>query len=155
VKALGGGGGALGAVGLQNGLAIEFDTYRNGAPYFDIANDHSQFLHTDPTHNHAGNGGNIGIGNQTDLGNIHDGHWHNVLVTWNPENTTLTYWFDGKQAGQMTTDIRTQHLGDNFAYLSLTGAGGGSSNVQEVRVDQLSALWEGEVHTSNGVHAHA
>ena len=40
------GGGAFGASGIRNGLAIEFDTYQNAA-LGDIANDHTNFFDTD------------------------------------------------------------------------------------------------------------
>ena len=44
--ATGGGGGCLGASGIRNGLAIQFDTFQNGA-LGDIANDHTNFIDTD------------------------------------------------------------------------------------------------------------
>ena len=46
-NALGGGGGGLGAGGLRNGLAIQFDTYQN-VNQGDIAAPHTDFVTTDP-----------------------------------------------------------------------------------------------------------
>ena len=44
--ATGNGGGFLGASGIRNGLAIEFDAYQNAA-FGDIADDHTNFVDTD------------------------------------------------------------------------------------------------------------
>ena len=46
-EANGGRGSALGAFGILNGLAIEFDTYDNGARAGDIRDDHAAFFDTD------------------------------------------------------------------------------------------------------------
>ena len=86
VKAIGGGGSNLGAIGLQNGLAIEFDTWQNvnlGDPNYN----HTRLLDTD-------NGANLTPA--SNLGNIVDGGWHQVGVTWDSQAHTLRYWVDGK-----------------------------------------------------------
>jgi hypothetical protein len=135
VDALGGGGGNLGAIGLQNGLAIEFDTYPNVSL-------------SDPTYNHTGIiDTDAGLGYQltdpTKLGNIANGGWHQVGVTWDSQAHTLSYWVDGKLGGTITGDIATKYLGgQTTAYAGFTAAGGGSHDLQQVRVTAVDAYFD-------------
>ena len=89
VNAIGGHGSGLAVGGIQNGLAIEFDTYNNGATCFDIASDHTGFLDTDSSFATP----------PLALPNIEDGAWHPVVVTWNATTQTLSYTFDGQPVG--------------------------------------------------------
>jgi hypothetical protein len=135
VNAIGGANGNLGAIGIQNGLAIEFDTFQNGAPYNDPA-----FNHTDIVNTAAGPGGDLTT--PTNLGNIVDGGWHQVGVTWDSQSDTLRYWVDGKLGGTLTGNIATQYLGgQTTAYMGFTGATGGASDVQQVRVAAVDAYF--------------
>ena len=152
--ALGFAGGNLGAVGLANGMAVTFDTYQNGAPFFDMPNDHSSILHTDPMID--GHHGQLGvqIGNQANLGNINNGLWHNVVITWEAETQTLKYWFDGKQANQYAGDLAHTFLGGSeYAYIGFTGATGASTNEQLVKINSVSALLEGQDHGHEPGHS--
>ena len=97
VNAIGAAGSGMAFGNIQDGLAIEFDTF-NSAPHQifsggpDIANDHTGFVDTD---------GAFGS-TPVDLGNIEDGQWHSVTVNWNASTHTLSYTFDGQQAGSST-----------------------------------------------------
>jgi hypothetical protein len=128
--ALGGAAGNYGAVGIKNGLGIAFDTYQNAG---EIAADHTDFFNTAD--------GTV-IGNQVPLGNgnIKDGNWHNVVVDWNAATDTLTETFDGQVVGNLASNIVATYLGGSqFADLGFSGGTGGFSNLQEVRLDDLTA----------------
>jgi hypothetical protein len=134
--ATGGDRGSLGASGIRNGLAIEFDTYQN-APFGDITNDHTNFIKTDVPLDQAR------LSDQVDLGNIEDGKWHKVHVSWDVARQTLSYSFDGKQAGTLTGDLANQYFaGFNYAYFGFTAATGGSSNLQQVEINKFDAVLE-------------
>ena len=147
VNAIGTHGGGLAVGGIQNGLAIEFDTYNStaaslvslGMPGFDIASDHTGFLGTNSAF----------ASTPVPLANIENGAWHPVVVTWNAATQTLSYTFDGQPMGTpLTSNIATQFFGgSNFAYLGF-GAGTGSlSNTQSVRNISVTATLEGQAPT--------
>ena len=144
VNAIGAAGSGLGFGNIQNGLAIEFDTWNSGAQGVvsggaDIANDHTNFLDTD---------GAFGS-TPFDLGNIEDGQWHSVEVTWDASTQTLSYTFDGQQAGVLTGDIAAQYLGgSDFAHFGFTAATGAATNEQKVRVSEIDATFEGAINTA-------
>ena len=83
----------FGALGIRYGVAIEFDTYQNAA-LGDIANDHTNFIDTDAPLDQAR------LSSQVDLGNIEDGNWHDVQVSWDAALQTLSYSFDGNRLGR-------------------------------------------------------
>ena len=136
--AIGAVGSGMGYAGIQDGLAIEFDTWANpigaiisgGA---DLSNDHTGFVDTD---------GSFGTA-PFDLGNVEDGQWHSVQVNWNALAQTLTYSFDGALAGELNSDLATEFLGgSHFAHFGFTAATGGGNNEHKVRVTELSATFE-------------
>ena len=96
-------GTGLGVGGIDNGLAIEFDTYNSSAvnlsessmPGVDIASDHTGFLGTDSAF----------ASTPVALPNIEDGGWHAVVVTWNAATQTMSYTFDGQSIGTLLTVI--------------------------------------------------
>jgi len=121
--AVGGADAGLGAIGLQNGLAIEFDTRQKGALFTSIISTAAGPVSGQPP--------------TTKLGNIVDGGWHQVGATWDSQAHTLRYWVDGKLGGTLTGDILSQYLGgQTTAYVGFTGATGGatSTDLQQVRV---------------------
>ena len=123
----------MGVTGIQNGLAIEFDTYNNGAG--DIAADHTNFRGTNSTF----------ATTPVALPNIEDGAWHPVVVTWNATTQTLSYTFDGQAVGTpLTGNIATQFFGgSNFAYYGFGAGTGGLGNTQSVRNISVAATPEG------------
>ncbi len=127
---------SLGASGIRNGVGIAFDTFQN-APFGDIANDHTNFIKTDAPLDQAR------LSDQVDLGNIEDGNWHKVHVSWDVAQQTLSYSFDGKQAGTLTGDLASQYFaGFNYAYFGFTAATGGLSNLQQVEINKFDAVLE-------------
>ena len=137
-------GTGLGVGGIDNGLAIQFDTYNSSAvnlsessmPGVDIASDHTGFLGTDSAF----------ASTPVALPNIEDGGWHAVVVTWNAATQTMSYTFDGQSMGTLNSDIATEFLGgSNFAYFGF-GAGTGSlTNAHRVRnINVTATLEEGE-----------
>ena len=129
-------GSGLAVGGIQNGLAIEFDTYNNGAGIGDIASDHTGFRGT----------GSAFATTPVALPNIENGAWHPVVVTWNATTQTLSYTFDGQPMGTpLTSNIATQFLGgSNFAYFGFGAGTGGLSNTQSVRNINVTATFEGQ-----------
>ena len=136
VNAIGATGGGLAVGGIQNGLAIEFDTYNSGAGNPDIASDHTGFLGTNSAF----------ATTPVALPNIENGAWHPVVVTWNATTQTLSYTFDGQPMGTpLTGNIATQFLGgSNFAYVGFGAGTGGLSNTQSVRNINVTATLEGQ-----------
>jgi Ca2+-binding RTX toxin-like protein len=129
--ALGAVGGGFGAIGIANGLGIKFDTYQN-ADMGEMANDHTNFLNTAT---------GAALSPAVDLGNIEDGAWHRVVVTW--DGTTLAYSIDGVAIATLTGDLAAEYLGGSpYAYLGVTGATGGLSELGQVRILRLNATAE-------------
>ena len=146
-NAIGAFGSGLGVGGIQNGLAIEFDTYNStprlaaGMPGSDIASDHTGFLGTNSAF----------ATTPVALPNIENGAWHPVVVTWNAATQTLSYTFDGQPMGTpLTGNIATQFLGgSNFAYFGFGAGTGGLSNTQSVRNINVTATLEGQAPGNN------
>jgi Bacterial lectin/Domain of unknown function (DUF1929) len=143
--ALGGSGGGYGAAGIHNGVGIAFDTFSNAG---EMAVDHSNFFVTQTS---------ARISDQTKIGtgNVKDGAWHNVVVSWSAVDHTLTYWFDGQKGQTLTEDLSAKYInGSQYAYLGFTGGTGGLSSDQQVHLDSLTAWFEGQSHlTAPELHA--
>ena len=135
------GGGGLGATNVNYGIAIQFDTYQNVLDG-DIANDHTSIVRTDVQ---------ARLTDQIDLGNIEDGRWHKVAVTWDAGQHALSYSVDGVHATSLTGDLAAQYFaGINYAYFGFTGSTGGASNLQQVQVTEIDATLEdgSQVHAN-------
>ncbi len=146
-KAIGLAGDNLGAWGIKNGLAIEFDTYNSGAAVGDVAGDHTRFVDTDAPRPLSM------ITPAVNLGNIENGKWHNVKVTWDADTHILSYTFDGRNAGAITAHLDDDYFnGSQFAHFGATAATGGVSNLQQVRFVSVDAVFEGEDPTDPGHH---
>ena len=136
-------GTGLGVGGIENGLAIEFDTYNSSVANltdssmqgFDIAEDHTGFLGTDSAF----------ASTPVALPNIEDGGWHAVVLTWNAATQTMSYTSDGQSTGTLNSDIAAEFFGGSpFAYVGF-GAGTGSlSNIHSVRNINITATLEGQ-----------
>uniref|UniRef100_UPI003F6EB079 lectin-like domain-containing protein n=1 Tax=Hyphomicrobium sp. TaxID=82 RepID=UPI003F6EB079 len=137
-----GGGTGLGALGIQNGVGIEFDIFYSFWTYPEPSTDHTNIFDTDRTTT------NPEVTTPFSLGNIEDGQWHDVDVIWN--GTTLSYTVDGVTAGVWTGNLSQAFLGGSpFAYFGFTAATGGGSAQQQVRILALDATAE------NGTILHA
>ncbi len=135
--AVGIGGGDLGAFGIANGLALEFDTYQNPGPaYGDLVTDHVAWVDTDTAQIATGTG-------PLDVGNIENGAWHSVSVSWDAQTEALSYSFDGQQGDTLSGDLADRFFGDSdFVYFGFTGATGGLSNLQQVQTLGMQATLE-------------
>jgi Bacterial lectin/Domain of unknown function (DUF1929) len=143
-NAIGAAGGHYGAIQIRNGLGIAFDTYQNTA-LGDMVGDHTDFFNTGAPLETSRIGDQLPIGG----GNVKDGQWHNVMVSWNASNHTLTYWFDGVEMNTLNENIVAKYLGGSqYAYLGFTGGTGGAHNLQEVHLDTLTGWFEGDAHNS-------
>lgn len=153
VNATGDGGSGIGARGIANGIVLEIDTYDNGTGVGDIANDHGQIW---VSSNQSGAGL---LTTATDLGNVEDGLYHNIVVNWNFATKTLSYTLDGINAGIYTfpagTPI-TSYFGDvSKVYFGYTASTGGSSNDQRIRFNSFCSDLPIELDTDNdGVPNH-
>lgn len=142
-------GGGLGAYGIHNGLAIEFDVYDNGAIIGDIAQDHTGIFDTDAI---PGTGQITG---PTALANIEDGKWHAVQVVWDAETHTLSYTLDGVAMGAVSQDIANAYLGGSeFAHFGITAASGGIGSLQQVKITAVDAVFEEDADHGGGHGSH-
>lgn len=153
VNATGGGGGSIGAQGIANGIVLEIDTYDNGTGVGDIANDHGQIW---VSSNQSGAGL---LTTATDLGNVEDGLYHNIVVNWNFATKTLSYTLDGINAGIYTfpagTPITSYFGGVSKVYFGYTASTGAFSNNQRIRFNSFCSDLPIELDTDNdGVPNH-
>jgi hypothetical protein len=137
-NAIGSGGAGLGANGIKNGLAIQFDTMKGV--------DKTSFFDTDA-------GSKIkSLTPSVSVGNLEDGHWHQAHVIWDTATQTLQYWVDGKFAGSLTGDLATTYFGgSSYVSFGFTGATGSGGNLQEVHVTHLDAVTGSGTHNEYGV----
>lgn len=126
--ALGGQGIGMGSQGIANGIVLELDTFDNGATVGDIPNDHTMIWDSD-------NQGGAGLlSSAVDFGNLEDGAWHDVVVSWYAVSQTLTYTVDGRLAGSFTGDLINNYFGGaSQVYFGYTASTGGFNNQQRIR----------------------
>ena len=130
--ALGVPGGGMGALGIQNGVAIEFDTYNNndGA---DIEADHTAIWDTDSA---ADMVGLTYLTSVAPLSELEDGGWHAVAVHWDAATETLSYSVGGVAMGSASNLVSDGRFGGgSVVHFGWTGATGGATNLQQVRLD--------------------
>lgn len=147
VNATGGTGIGIGARGIANGIVLEIDTYNNGTGVGDIANDHGQIW---VSSNQSGAGL---LTTATDLGNVEDGAYHNIVVNWNIDTQTLSYTLDGINAGTYTfpqnTPITSYFGGVSKVYFGYTASTGAYSNDQRVRFNNFCSDLPSELDSDN------
>ena len=135
VNAVGGNAAGIGALNIANGIVLELDTWDNGSTVGDIVDDHGHIWDSD-------NQTNSGfLSTAVSLGNIEDGAWHNVVITWNFATKTLSYTVGSILAGTHTftasTPITSYFGGVSMVYFGYTASTGGSSNIQSVRFNNF------------------
>lgn len=151
IAATGTPGSGLGAAGISNGIALELDTYSNGGTFGDIGNDHGMIWKTSV---------NSGIGAMTtavDLGELEDGKWHNVVISWNVATLTISYTVqlgDGTiiPAGSFTfqslDDLKNNYFGGTlqvtYGYTASTGS---YRNDQRIKFADLCSDFPGVLDT--------
>ena len=121
--AIGETGGGLGYQGIGHSVAIEFDTWDNGFGFNDIVNDHAAF---------DVDGSMSGIGAPIDLGNIEDGQYHPVTISWNAATHVITLSYNGVVIGSQTIDVAAT-VGSDEAYIGFAGSTGAANNLQKIR----------------------
>ncbi|XOV66689.1 MAG: T9SS type A sorting domain-containing protein [Fluviicola sp.] len=129
--ACGNDGGQLGAGGLANALAIEFDTYDNDNPMhvYDMACDHIA-IEVDGDHQNAAPAAGP-VCAKTSMGNIDDGGTYEVTIDWNATTQTLSVFFDGVLRLTYNNDIVNNVFGgQSLVYWGATSATGGLNNQQ-------------------------
>ncbi|HBR12152.1 MAG TPA: hypothetical protein DD740_08085 [Chryseobacterium sp.] len=147
VNATGNVGMGIGAQGIANGIVLEIDTFDNGTGVGDIGNDHGQIW---VSSNQSGAGL---LTTATDLGNVEDGAYHNIVVNWNIDTQTLSYTLDGINAGIYTfpqnTPITSYFGGVSKVYFGYTASTGGFSNDQRVRFNNFCSDLPLELDSDN------
>ncbi len=127
--AVGAPGNGLGARGIQNGIVLELDTYDNNNNG-DVNNDHTMIWESDNQAN--------ALTPTVDFGNLEDGLWHPVTITWNATTNTIQYTVDGINAATLTNDLVTNFFGgNNLVFFGFSASTGGSRNDQRIRFANL------------------
>ncbi|MCT7991018.1 SBBP repeat-containing protein [Laspinema olomoucense] len=119
--AIGGGGGNIGYRGIDNSLALEFDTYDNNEPGTDYPNGNHLSVHTN------GTGQNRSLGATSDIPNLSDGEVHTVKVKYIPG--TLQIFMDDLSTPVLTVPVdlgTTLDLDSGKAWVGFTAATAGT-----------------------------
>lgn len=129
LSATGANGDGLGARGIANGIVLELDSYSNtGAPASDPAgsNGHGRIWRSSNQAN---------LTNNIELGNLKDGVWRDVVVSWDAFTQTISYTVGGVLAGSYTSsNISTDIFnGATKVFFGYTASTGGLNNDQRVR----------------------
>lgn len=144
-SAVGAVGVGLGAAGIQYGIALELDTWANGTTSMDIPDDHGMIWDTDDSVVTSGEFSSFSnLTNAISLGNLEDGNWKNVEISWNAASRTLSYTVNGTNAGTYThsgslDDFCQTYFNipasetNKLVYYGYTASTGGSFNDQRVR----------------------
>jgi gliding motility-associated-like protein len=121
-------GGGIGYSGIPLPyLAIEFDTYDNGAGANDIPCDHTMAVANGQISPPLGGPVQASATNC----NIEDGQFHSVRIVWDPATNTISVFFDGNLRMQFVYDMR-QLFGNGPLFWGFTASTGGSNNNQFV-----------------------
>jgi hypothetical protein len=143
---VGNAGQAIGSGNIDNGIAIEFDTFQN-AP--DIAADHATFWDTDQAAPNTTLRPDVALGAS---GNIEDGQWHTVDISWDASTQTLSYLFDNVYSDSYTADLITNFFaGESNVYFGFTASTGGSINNHSIRITNACSLPLSEDSDNDGI----
>ncbi|MGH1387659.1 lectin-like domain-containing protein [Kordia sp.] len=125
-------GSGHGASGLQNAIYLEIDTYQNTG---EISEDHSQIrTGVAPL--------STVIDLESSLGELEDGQWREVTVTWDAALQNLSFTLGGINAGEITgyDVINNVFGGSNLAYFGVTASTGQAANDHRVRFPNICNL---------------
>lgn len=140
-SATGNDGNGLGIAGVQNAIAIEFDTFRNPNTTQNPDRDEPVADHTAFILNPESGGLNHGIpGNEaTELGDIEDGQFHAVVVSWTADSNTLSYSFDGNAIDSIVRDVITEDFaGEELIFWGFGASTGNQTNEHRVQVVEFN-----------------
>ncbi len=140
-------GAGLSVGGTPNSLITEFDTYDNGSSFFDIQQHHITIFKNglmDQT-NQVMDVQTLPVCATASCGVIDDGSWHTVKIKWEYLSTTsqrISVFFD---SNLRVTSTRN-HIADSFSndpivFYSLGGSTGGLTNLQQVRTNEDSVIY--------------
>lgn len=157
-NAIGSDGIGIGAAGIKDGIALEIDTFPNSANSKDIPNDHGMIWDTD--WNISSGSPVTNLTSPISLGNIEDGNWHNIEISWNSGTRTLSYKIDNISAGSYTHQGTLNNFCQTYfnipasstnklVYYGYTASTGGFSNEQKIRFNNLCADYPQFVDTDN------
>lgn len=125
-SALGEAGIGMGHAGIKDGIAIEFDTFFNGAGFGNVdINDNSSVIR-DTDFSSTDAAGNIST--QVDLDSIadlNDGSTHQVKVNWDADSRTMSWELNEQHVATRSfteAEIDTLFGGDSSVYIGITGA---------------------------------
>ncbi len=131
-------GGGIGYLGINPSVAIEVDTYKND---WDPTYDHMAIqANGDNNHTTSNNldGPELAL---VSGGDIEDGLWHLMRVTWDPNTLTLNGYMDGSLRVSYTGDIVANFLGnDPMVFWGFTGSTGGLNNLQQFCLSIIPGL---------------
>src|SRR5690554_6645858 len=142
-SASGHGGQGLGARGIANGIALEFDTFENTC-----VNNSTHGGNCDPSFDHGSirkTAGTPTLGweklagdGQLGDGTVDDGLWHTVVVFWNAGSRNISYAFDGVRVTDYTfptagADALENTFGGttkvHFGFTASTGSSGSNNSI--------------------------
>lgn len=140
-------GGQLGVGGTPNSLIAEFDTYFNGPENFDVNFHHitifkNGFLNQA---NHVMDLVSNPVSARTNQGVIDNNSWYPVKIKWDYLSETsqrMTVFFNNVQRVTSTRN----HIADSFlnnpnVFFSIAGSTGGVTNLQQVRTNEDSVIY--------------
>src|SRR5690554_3570735 len=142
-SASGHGGQGLGARGIANGIALEFDTFQNTC-----VNNSTHGGNCDPSFDHGSirkTAGTPTLGweklagdGQLGDGTVDDGLWHTVVVFWNAGSRNISYAFDGVRVTDYTFPTAGADALENifggttkvhFGFTASTGSSGSNNSI--------------------------
>ena len=135
---IGGGGGGIGYLGINNSLIVEFDTWLNGNrgdPFYDHL---AITKNGNATHNSTDNlAGPVQASSSS--ANIEDGIFHDVKVQWDATAQVFSVFFDCELRLTLTEDIKnTIFGGDSSVFFGFVGSTGWYINRQVVCFNSIS-----------------
>lgn len=133
-KALGTSGGGLGFEGFSPSLGIEFDTWNN-TDQGDLGSDHLAILKNGNVDHNSIDAVTAPVPLAGVSGNIEDGAYHDVRISWNASANLLEIWFDCVLKESVVIDlINSTFNGENQVFWGFTSSTGGENNIQQVCV---------------------
>ncbi|MFT4681530.1 MAG: gliding motility-associated-like protein [Flavobacteriales bacterium] len=135
-------GNGLGYGGIDPSLAVEYDTFNNGATTSDLVDDHIA-IQSNGVFNHGVAANNLDgpVNISSTSIDVEDCAWHTTQITWNPVTQTFSVYFDGALRVSYTGDIINNIFGGNpEVYWGFTGSTGDYFNQQQFCINLQTEL---------------